>query len=100
MAIIHNVVTCVFATGPPPQFALTSEGVGLSLDVHEQKPWHVDPTHEGILRKAVPKKRVSWERRQLKKFSPVKIQRHATPKKGIVACVDCGQWHEAHTVCG
>ena len=66
MAIIHNVVTCVFATGPPPQFALTSEGVGLSLDVHEQKPWHVDPTHEGILRKAVPKKRVSWERRQLK----------------------------------
>lgn len=26
--------------------------------------------------------------------------RSLTPKKNIVECLECGHWHEAHTICG
>ncbi|XP_074653201.1 large ribosomal subunit protein bL32m-like [Tubulanus polymorphus] len=50
---------------------------------------------------AVPKHRRTVERRSARKhaWGGGRMEDHQ-PKKHIVACLDCGNYHEKHTICG
>lgn len=49
---------------------------------------------------AVPKSRRSVERRWTRKMGEIGHFEHARPKKNLIACLECGHWHESHTICG
>jgi len=59
----------------------------------------IDSIYNGFLF-AVPKKRRSRERRATRRFGWTKIQDYMTPRRNLVECLDCGEWHEGHTICG
>ncbi|KAL5009839.1 hypothetical protein ScPMuIL_012144 [Solemya velum] len=48
---------------------------------------------------AVPKNRRSAERRMTRKMAKFHLN-DAIPKKNIVACLECGHWHQSNTICG
>ena len=60
----------------------------------------LDSIFDGIMWKAVPKKRQSLERRKKRWGNFINTKYYMTPKKGIVLCMKCGEWHEKHTLCG
>ncbi|XP_064594518.1 large ribosomal subunit protein bL32m-like [Liolophura sinensis] len=50
---------------------------------------------------AVPKFRRSLERRMTRRMGGEKhFETYGQPKNNIVACLECGHWHEKHTICG
>lgn len=50
---------------------------------------------------AVPKSRRSLERRMTRRMGGLKhFETYGRPKNNIVACLECGHWHEKHTICG
>jgi ribosomal protein L32 len=55
---------------------------------------------DGLLWTALPKKRVSRDRRRMRRHGENKIEKYATPRTNITACLECGHWHMIHTVCG
>lgn len=69
--------------------------VGSALDVKSL----IDSIYNGFLL-AVPKSRRSREKRASRRFGITKIQDYMTPRRNLVECLDCGQWHEGHTICG
>ena len=60
----------------------------------------VESIFDGIFLAAVPKHRRSRERRAMRRLGVHNVVKYMTPKRNIVACLECGSWHEAHTVCG
>ncbi len=86
---------------------------GLALDIPECPPHPASNTPlqdtkslldsllgDGFLWAALPKHRRSLERRMSRRMGGTKIRKFTTPKKNIVACLECGHWHESHTICG
>jgi len=59
----------------------------------------IDSIYNGFLL-AVPKSRRSREKRAIRRFGWTKVQTWMTPKRNLVECLDCGEWHEGHAVCG
>ncbi|ESO02926.1 hypothetical protein HELRODRAFT_174401 [Helobdella robusta] len=55
---------------------------------------------DGILFAAVPKNRRSREKRAKRRFGCHKVREYMTPKTNIVVCLNCGHYHESHTLCG
>jgi len=49
---------------------------------------------------AVPKSRRSREKRAIRRYGWTKVQDWMTPRRNLVECLDCGEWHEGHTICG
>jgi len=59
----------------------------------------IDSIYDGFLL-AVPKHRRSREKRAKRRFGWTKVESFMTPKRNLVECLDCGEWHEFHTICG
>jgi len=59
----------------------------------------IDSIYNGFLL-AVPKSRRSREKRAKRRFGWTKVQDWMTPRRNLVECLDCGEWHEGHTICG
>jgi large subunit ribosomal protein L32 len=71
------------------------------LSQQPPKPFDVrDIFRDNILWAAVPKKRRSHARKWIRRFGANKIQKFMTPKANLVACLECGSFHERHTICG
>ncbi|XP_064643547.1 large ribosomal subunit protein bL32m-like [Lineus longissimus] len=54
----------------------------------------------GILWASVPKHRRTAERRATRRMAMAGHRERYLPKKDIVACLECGHWHQTHTICG
>ena len=59
----------------------------------------IDSIYNGFLL-AVPKSRRSREKRAIRRFGWTRIQDYMTPRRNLVVCLECGEWHEGHTICG
>ena len=59
----------------------------------------IDSIYNGFLF-AVPKSRRSREKRAKRRYGWTRIQDYMTPKRNLVVCLDCGEWHQCHTICG
>ena len=59
----------------------------------------IDSIYNGFLF-AVPKSRRSREKRAKRRYGWTKVQDFMTPRRNLVECLDCGEWHEGHTICG
>ncbi|CAD5118182.1 DgyrCDS6911 [Dimorphilus gyrociliatus] len=79
-----------FAYDVAPPVQQSSENNQLSLK---------DIVNDSILW-AVPKSRRSVERRFTRRMRFHKHFEHATPKKNITPCLECGNWMERGTICG
>ncbi|XP_050407595.1 39S ribosomal protein L32, mitochondrial [Patella vulgata] len=49
---------------------------------------------------AVPKSRRTAEKNRTRKMSMKGHYEYAVPKNNIIACLECGNWHEKETICG
>jgi len=59
----------------------------------------IDSIYNGFLF-AVPKSRRSREKRATRRYGWTKVVDWMTPKRNLVECLECGEWHEGHTICG
>jgi len=59
----------------------------------------IDSIYDGFML-AVPKSRRSREKRAMRRLGWSKVQDYMTPRRNLVECLDCGEWHEGHTICG
>ena len=59
----------------------------------------IDSIYNGFLF-AVPKSRRSREKRAIRRYGWTKVQDWMTPRRNLVECLDCGECHEGHTICG
>lgn len=100
----HKTVVQFFDSGYPgyPSLALDvcPSFERSDSDIRTQPGSLLDGLFDGFLWGACPKHRRSRERRATRQFGSTKIRAFMTPKRNIVECLDCGHWHEAHTICG
>jgi len=80
---------CPNATAQPPQ--PLSQGPSQSA---------LAGLFDGFLWGAVPKSRRSRERRATRQHGLHKVRDYMTPKRNLIECLDCGVYHEAHSICG
>jgi len=59
----------------------------------------IDSIYNGFML-AVPKSRRSREKRAMRRMGWTRVKDYMTPRRNLVACLDCGEWHEGHTICG
>ena len=94
-----SIVLSLLTGGPPPALALAA-----APSQHTQSQSSSSSILDSIIDKGflwgVPKFRVSAEKRQKRRNGWNKIESFATPRRNIVACLECGHYHEAHTICG
>ena len=80
---------------PQSELAIVGESHGLRPEERSDSL-----KEEAVMWASVPKKRVSWEQRNLKKHGRYRMAKWCTPPRGIVTCLECGNWHKMETVCG
>ncbi|XP_029635593.1 39S ribosomal protein L32, mitochondrial [Octopus sinensis] len=82
-----------------PKPALAFVTTNTENDVYQKASDILDSIFESFLWGA-PKSRRSTEKRKMRKMSELKHYEHARPKKNIIACLQCGHYHENDTICG
>ena len=95
-------------SSPLPVFALPTRTVANSEissaddddDLSNPAENNLPSIFDGFFWTALPKKRVSVDRRRMRRHGPNKIEKYATPRSNLIACLECGHWHMAHTICG
>ena len=96
-----DVASCL--TGfPPPALSLVdvdaSPPSARASEPQDAKSL-LDSIFDGLMY-AVPKRRRSLQVRLMRKAAHTRIAKFATPKKNLTSCLECGHWHEVHTLCG
>ncbi|XP_071103097.1 large ribosomal subunit protein bL32m-like [Haliotis cracherodii] len=98
------ILQWLFRNQPPGMYGALAFDVSPSLsDTHQTKQ---SPTSvlgsilDSVLWATVPRNRRSVEKRLTRKHGMTKQFEAAIPKKNIIACLECGHWHEKHTICG
>jgi len=89
-------------TPPPESFALAYDVMPsnqISSPTVDSR-FSLAELFDGFLWGAVPKSRRSRERGATRKFGSHKIREYMTPKRNLVSCLDCGAFHEVHSICG
>ncbi|ELU13494.1 hypothetical protein CAPTEDRAFT_228646 [Capitella teleta] len=72
-----------------------------SFKQQPSKPFSLnDLFADNIFWAAVPKKRRSYAKKWTRRFGPDKIRKFMTPRINLVSCLECGTWHERHSICG
>ncbi|XP_067686211.1 large ribosomal subunit protein bL32m-like [Haliotis asinina] len=97
------ILQWLFRNQPPGMYGALAYDVTPSLpETHQynQSPKSVLGSILDSILWAVPRNRRSLERRLTRKHAMTKHFEAAIPKKNIIACLECGHWHEKHTICG
>jgi len=99
----HFIVNIVYFAGHPAIAVNVSEnymercedGARSSADAKSV----IDSIYDGFMF-AVPKSRRSREKRAIRRLGWTRVVDYMTPRRNLVECLDCGEWHEGHTICG
>jgi len=93
-----------FNISEPYHPALAYNVIPVATPTHDQdcddKQSLLDTIMSNILWAAVPKHRRSPTKRLIRRNGYTYVRDFMTPKKNIVACLECGHYHERHTICG
>ena len=63
-------------------------------------PSSIQEVFDGIFYAAVPKSRRSREKRATRRYGCHAVKKFMTPKDNITVCLNCGNYHLIHTLCG
>ena len=90
---------------PPPAFAVAAVNPPSPLEDYtppapQDAKSIIDSIFDGISWLAVPKRRRSVQKMMMRRMGPNKIRKFGSRKHNIIACLECGHWHQRHTLCG
>jgi len=95
------VLSSIFSSHPHDDVDLAYDVAGVTETEHDDTQRSaLSELFDALVWAAVPKSRRSRERRAIRRFGIHKIREYMTPKSNIMACLECGHYHEAHTICG